>query len=273
MGAAGVVIFSRDEVDLIAALAGCSLDEKPGTNWVQSNGGLPEYICRIARAIKKTGKTTSQAIAIAVSRVKKWAAGADDVDADTRAKAAAALAEWEKLKAKSHAKSAAKKVKASNTGDGDVLLLAKTTDYNVDMVRSAFRERSSKARNEYFAQNPSAPYDKAPSYMYVRELWTKFLIAQGDTEDGSKGMYKIPYTVDSKLNVDFGEPQRVTTAYVAVPAGDIDDTTLDDKTLAALANVATAACAYTGEPERITLTSVSALDRVLKLHRVTDGGE
>ncbi len=75
-------------------------------------------ICRIARAIKRSGKTTSQAISIAVSRVKKWAAGGDDVDADTRAKAAAAVAEWEKLKAKnrarSTAKSAAKDVKASN---------------------------------------------------------------------------------------------------------------------------------------------------------------
>ncbi len=100
--------FSRDDLDMVVALAGCSLDESPGKNWVESSGGLPEYICRIARAIKRSGKSTSQAIAIAVSRVKKWAAGADDVDADTRAKAAAAVAQWEKLKAKNRAKSSAK---------------------------------------------------------------------------------------------------------------------------------------------------------------------
>jgi hypothetical protein len=29
-----LVIYARDEVELIAALAGCSLDEKPGSNWV-----------------------------------------------------------------------------------------------------------------------------------------------------------------------------------------------------------------------------------------------
>ncbi len=78
-------------------------------SYVQEAGGLPDYICRIAKAVRRTGKTTSQAIAIAVSRVKKWASGAG-VDKDTQAKAAKALAEWEKIKAKSKAKD----VKASN---------------------------------------------------------------------------------------------------------------------------------------------------------------
>lgn len=27
-------IFGRDELDLIVEFAGCSLDEKPGSNWV-----------------------------------------------------------------------------------------------------------------------------------------------------------------------------------------------------------------------------------------------
>lgn len=95
--------LSDADNDLIVAFAGCSLDEKPGSNWVQESGGLPEYVCRVAKAIKKTGKSTSQAIAIAVSRIKTWAAG-KGVDKDTQAKAASALAEWEKLKGKSHAK-------------------------------------------------------------------------------------------------------------------------------------------------------------------------
>lgn len=87
---------------------------------------MPDYICRIAKAIKKTGKTTSEAISIAVSRVKVWASG-KGVDKDTQAKAAAALAEWEKLRAKSHAKSAAKDakndVKATfEVSDRDLLL-------------------------------------------------------------------------------------------------------------------------------------------------------
>jgi hypothetical protein len=116
----GTIIFHRDELDLIAELAGCSLDEKPGSNWVQEAGGLPGYICEIAKDIhEERGKTVSQAIAIAVSRVKVWAAGGDNVDAKTRAKAAKAVAEWEALKGKNEAKKGAKKaertVAASHT--------------------------------------------------------------------------------------------------------------------------------------------------------------
>lgn len=101
---------AEDWVQIVALAGTCSLDRSPGKNWVESSGGLPNYICRIARAIHRSGRPISQSIAIAVSRVKKWAAGGDDVDADTRAKAAKALAEWEKLKAKNKAK----KVAASN---------------------------------------------------------------------------------------------------------------------------------------------------------------
>lgn len=103
--------------DAIIALAGCTLDFHPGkSNWVEDNGGLPNYICEIARAILRdeaTGgapptKSVSRAIAIAVGRVKRWASGVG-VKADTQAKAAKAVAQWEALKAKAHAKSAAKK--------------------------------------------------------------------------------------------------------------------------------------------------------------------
>lgn len=122
--------LSSEDQDLILAFA-CSLDESPGKNWVENAGGLPDYICRIARAIKKTGKTTSEAISIAVSRVKVWASG-KGVDKDTQGKAAAALAEWEKLRAKSHAKTAAKDaakdVKASaHISDADLLRIVAFT--------------------------------------------------------------------------------------------------------------------------------------------------
>lgn len=100
--------LTSEDYELIVAFAGCSLDESPGSNWVQEAGGLPDFVCRIARAVKKSGHTTSEAIAIAVSRVKVWASG-KGVDKDTQAKAAAALAEWEEKRAKSHAKSGAKK--------------------------------------------------------------------------------------------------------------------------------------------------------------------
>jgi hypothetical protein len=82
-----------DDEAAIVALA-CSLDEEPGSNWVQKAGGLPEFICEMARAIKRDGKSTSSAIAIAVSRVKQLAAKGN-------AKAAKAAAQWERLRARS----------------------------------------------------------------------------------------------------------------------------------------------------------------------------
>jgi hypothetical protein len=121
------VVLTGEDNELIVAFAGCSLDDSPGSNWVEGVGGLPTYICEIARAIKRTGKTTSEAISIAVSRVKVWASG-KGVDKDTQAKAAKAVAEWEAKKAKSHAKSAGKKVAASavtsDLTDAELLRLA-----------------------------------------------------------------------------------------------------------------------------------------------------
>lgn len=95
--------LTSEDHELIVAFAGCSLDEKPGKNWVEGVGGLPTFVCEIARAIKRTGKTTQAAIKIAISRVKVWATG-KGVDKDTQAKAAKAVAEWEAKKSKSKAK-------------------------------------------------------------------------------------------------------------------------------------------------------------------------
>ncbi len=222
------VVFERDELRLIVELAGgCSLDESPGSNWVQRSGGLPRYICEIARAIKRSGKSTSQAIAIAVSRVKKWAAGADDVDADTRAKAAKALAEWEKLKGKNKAKSAAKDVKASHTGD---ILCLSAKSFNVDKVRQAFEASNRAARDEWYKNNPGSSYSAGvPPYMYVREMWSDYLIASAESRRADK-LFKVGYTVDAKNNVTFSEPVEVQTQYVAVTADDLDDD-IDDSAL------------------------------------------
>lgn len=96
-----------DDADLIVALG--RLDWSSKKNWVENEGGLPKFIEDIALAlIRDHGYTRERAIATAISRVKRWAAGGGDVKADTQAKAAAALAQWEKLKASAAAKRAAK---------------------------------------------------------------------------------------------------------------------------------------------------------------------
>jgi hypothetical protein len=233
------IIWDRDDVDLIVAFAGCSLDRSPGKNWVEGSGGLPDFICRIARAIHRTGKSISTSIAIAVSRVKKWAAGADDVDADTRAKAAKALAQWEALKAKNKTKTAAKKATgrggadrdrqrvSTSATDHDILCLAKT-DFNVDMVRKAFDAATSKARTDWRTANPAGSYADGPPYYYVREQWTNFLIVQADGSRGAEKLYKVPYSVDAKQQVSFDDPVEVKTQYVVVkdtemPGADLSD--------------------------------------------------
>ncbi len=230
-----VVVFSRDELDLIVAFAGCSLDEKPGSNWVQDGGGLPAYICQVARAIKKSGKSTSQAIAIAVSRVKLWAGGGGDVDADTRAKASKALAQWEKLKSKSKGT-----VKATRPYS-DVLVLANSSkSFNVDVVRAAWDAKMREARRAWRAANPTGSYEDGPPYTYIKEQWTDYLVVRC----GESGMvsepklYKVPYTVDTKTGVTFSEPVEVQTTYVAVKSADLPGSDISDSTLQAMMTAA-----------------------------------
>ena len=237
-----ITIFDRDDINLFVSFAGCSLNEKPGHNWVEdSPGGLPDYICRIAKAIKRTGKTTSQAIAIAVSRVKKWAAGADDVDADTRAKAAKAVAQWEALKAGNKARTVAKagtghqkmgdknRVTAT-TGTADILCLTNTGSFNVGTVRTAFATQTREARRAWTRANPNANYDDGPPYFTIREMWTDYLIVAADHGDDAP-LFKVGYTVDKDNTVTFADPIQVTVTYVVVkdsdlPGADITDTAL-----------------------------------------------
>ena len=86
------------------------LDWSPRVNWVENEGGLPRYITEVAIGIMKgTGRPREQAIPIAINRIKRWAAGLDNVKPDTVAKALAALAQWEKMKAQAAAKRARRK--------------------------------------------------------------------------------------------------------------------------------------------------------------------
>lgn len=91
------------EIENLVCLAGCTLDTHPGkSNWVEKNGGLPQYICEIAKDIVEGGKSISSAIAIAVGQVKKLAV--KSTNPEVKAKAVKAVAQWEMLKSKAHAK-------------------------------------------------------------------------------------------------------------------------------------------------------------------------
>ena len=85
------------------------LNWSPRKNWVENENGLPRYIEEVSIGIMKSGKTREQAIPIAISRIKRWAAGLDGVKKDTQMKAIAALAKWEKMKESARAKRLAKR--------------------------------------------------------------------------------------------------------------------------------------------------------------------
>jgi len=203
--------LNQDDGDLIVLLAGggagCSLDSSPKKNWVENSGGLPDYICKIAKGVMRSGKSKSQAIAIAVSRVKKWAVGGDGVNADTKAKAAAAAAEWTALKAKNKSKQI---VKMSYEGS-EYLMLTKVGSFNTDIVRRAWESMDRERRRVYRAAHPSGngmETEYAP-YSWIRELWTDHVIVEQESQGPDPMRYlKIPYTVSGD-DVTFGEPSEV----------------------------------------------------------------
>ena len=95
----------------LAGLKKGRLDRSPKKNWIEETGGggLPRYIEDIALALERKGmKPLSRAIATAISQVKRWARGGENVNADTRAKAAKAVAQWTALKARNRARMAKK---------------------------------------------------------------------------------------------------------------------------------------------------------------------
>lgn len=219
---------TNDDVQMIVWLAGaggCSLDSSPKTNWVERSGGLPDYICRIARAVMRSGKSKSAAIAIAVSRTKKWAAGADNVDADTRAKAAKAVAEWEALKGKNKAK---KIVKASRQDGSEYLSLSNIGSFNTDLVRRAWSAREQAARAAVQAKYGNKGYYELPMeervpYTYIRETWTDFILVEMDDAPRGENIIKVPYTVNG-TDVTFGDPIEVKQVWV-----EMDDDLSDDE--------------------------------------------
>lgn len=209
-------MLDQSDNNLVLYLAGCTLAKKAGkNNWVEEDavGGLPEYICRIARAIHRDGShSVSQSIAIAVGRVKTWARGGGGVNADTRAKAAKAVAEWEKKKVAAKANN---KVKMSNS-DYLMVLLAKS--YNIDDVRNQYREQFAAPNN----------------YVYVREMWSDYMIVSEESSTGTEldaiKMYKVDYSVDKDGKATFSDRKEVKQAYV-LASGEELETRLTDTQL------------------------------------------
>lgn len=208
-------MFDHSDNELILYMAGCTLARVPGNqNWLEEKavGGLPEYICRIARAIHEgdAAKSISQVIAIAVSRVKVWSRGGGGVTAKTRVKAAKALAQWE---AKKKAAKLDNKVKTTNT---ESLFLQLSSSYNVDEVRKQYTLQ--------FKGDAGSPY----SYRYIREMWSDFMIVAIESEGApSMKFVKVNYSVDKDGNISFGEEKEVKQSYVELSHPDLQTSLTD----------------------------------------------
>lgn len=70
--------------------------------WHHKGLMLPTPVQHVARALMREGHPRSQAIAIAVGAMKRWARGGGHVHAKTRAIAAAGVADWEAKRGLAH---------------------------------------------------------------------------------------------------------------------------------------------------------------------------
>lgn len=211
--------YALIQLTAVELTSSASLDRSPKQNWVEKAGNLPPYIRKLARAIEKSGKPLSSAIAIAIGRVKDWAAGGDDVDPDTMAKAAKALAQWEKLKAKNAANQVAK---LSREDGSEYLMLSNTGSYNVEIVRTAWNRQRSEQRRAERTAVPEVDYDD--SYSWIRELWSDFIIV----ESGRDTFARVKYTVKSGV-VTFGEPEPVELNWKkSTPLSTVEEKLLGD---------------------------------------------
>lgn len=109
-------------------------------NWVEQTGGLPRFIKRISKHLRKKGMTESHAIATAVNVVKKMCASGDtnfpgkqNVNAKSRAQACAAVAQWEAKKAAARAKKAG----ATDTFAAKLRTDVKDIDKELDALEKA----------------------------------------------------------------------------------------------------------------------------------------
>lgn len=213
-----------NEVNLILKLASssASLATAPGNsdNWVEragaggQGGELPAYVRKLARGIMKSGKSKSQAIAIAISRIKRWALGGDDVKADTRAKAIKALAEWETLKMKNKINKVVGL--SSPDGSGEYFALSHT-DFNVNIVDQAWASMRHATLDAYYRgqDSPEAVGPDEELFPYIREVWNTFVIAEVRREAQPPMLLKIPYYVKG-TEVHFGSPVEVKASFEQV---------------------------------------------------------
>lgn len=95
--------------------------------------------------------------------------------------------------------------------------------FNIDCVRDAWNAKNREARRLARAARLAAgeSYDSIDNdtmeyYSYVKEVWSDYVIVEGEGQRKSNQFSKVPFTVDDKQNVTFGTPVAVRQEYVTL---------------------------------------------------------
>ncbi len=87
------------------------LDRSPRANWVEEEGGLPDYIDRIAKHLVDKGFPVSQAVPVAINAARRMCRsgelnfpGSQRANPGSRAQACAAIAQWDAMRARARAR-------------------------------------------------------------------------------------------------------------------------------------------------------------------------
>lgn len=192
---AEIVEALHDDVELKAISPGgrpaddSSLDRSPKQNWVEQRGGLPRYVRMVANALVRTGKSRSTAIAIAISKMKRWAAGGDNVRPQVQAAAAKALAQWEAMKGSKSAE--AVMVETWDEKSAQAML-----EQVLDEDRIEQEEKTLNAFEEQFALESKSASRNAPGDMEHKSVG----VAGVQVEDEGNGIVKAYVSVTNMVD-------------------------------------------------------------------------
>lgn len=179
---------------MVSSKAYPDLERAPGKNdnWVESAGGLPDYIERVAKHIHyEGGKTISQAISMAISQCKKWAA-------QGKAKAIQAIAQWEKLKATNRAKTA---VQMSARRIAALELGARRGPYQRHVKHTKqFGHAKGNLKKPASWQHPYVPRNQVAGALKAKHISKSDLDSTGQPKAGKSDDVKQPLPASAALH-------------------------------------------------------------------------
>lgn len=221
--------------EFVKAPGPCSLNRSPRYNWVEKVGGLPNYVCQVARAIARGGRALESAIPIAIGKIRDWAEGKDNVSEEVRARSQATMAEWDKKKAEATTETVSLAVDDRGTDE----LLKYVTVPSVSVL--TLEEGSPMARVATIVAGAGADWSKEFAYFWNTETDAVYRVSPDDrveifaveeaeeaTEPGTDATPATPIWREDDVNVAnvrelpaVDDPETLE----AIVGASVDDTT------------------------------------------------